>query len=115
MSIVSCVATVAVPAAAPRFAGLRRVAGPAALNRDVEQPSVVSLQVSAYPVPPRTRPNRGTPRRSIQRIGNIPGVASRLAPEIFPRAWGPDPGLDARRGGPRHSRGSFRSPAMTFV
>mmetsp|Transcript_698 Transcript_698/g.2851 ORF Transcript_698/g.2851 Transcript_698/m.2851 type:complete len:316 (-) Transcript_698:224-1171(-) len=46
MSIVCCAATAAVPAAAPRFAGLRRVAGPAALNRDVEQPSAVSLQVS---------------------------------------------------------------------
>ena len=62
MSIVSCVSTVAVPAAAPRFAGLRRVAGPAALNCDVEQPSAVSLQVSVNAVFPRTRPNRGNPR-----------------------------------------------------
>jgi hypothetical protein len=61
MSIVSCVATVAVPAAAPRFAGLRRVAGPAALNRDVEQPSAVSLQVSAYPGSPERAPIAATP------------------------------------------------------
>ena len=61
MSIVSCVATVAVPAAAPSFAGLRRVAGPAALNRDVEQPSAVSLQVSAYPGSPERAPIAATP------------------------------------------------------
>lgn len=62
MSIVSCVSTVAVPAAAPRFAGLRRVAGPAALNRDVEQqPSAVSLQVSAYPGSPERAPIAATP------------------------------------------------------
>ena len=88
MSIVSCAATAAVPAAAPRFAGLRRVAGPAALNRDVEQPSAVSLQVSERPVrhesaqssePPPVYPkDRKYPGRDVSRKqGDFPPVAGR--------------------------------------
>ena len=103
MSIVCCAATAAVPAAAPRFAGLRRVAGPAALNRDVEQPSAVSLQVSERPVrhesaqssePPPVYPkDRKYPGRDVSRKR-----------EIFPRSRAPIVRRDARRGGASRPR-----------
>lgn len=114
MSIVCCAATAAVPAAAPRFAGLRRVAGPAALNRDVEQPSAVSLQVSERPVrhesaqssePPPVYPkDRKYPGRDVSRKqGDFPPVAGRRSCAAMRGA-----------GGGFASLGSPRSPSIVF-
>ena len=88
---VPCAATAAVPAAAPRFAGLRRVAGPAALNRDVEQPSAVTALPGERGVPCDMKaPNRANPLRSIQRIGKYPGRGVSRKQGDFPRSRGAD-------------------------